>query len=86
MNLANTVFAEVIQIPLATQGGEHADTIKKPTKGSTQQSVLTEFGDPITQTPAVGVPPISRWEYQDYYVYFENNHVIHTVLKHKPIQ
>ena len=83
---ANMVLAEIVQIPLAAQGGEHAAAINKPSKGTTQQSVLAEFGSPIAQTPAVGSPPISRWEYANYYVYFENKHVIHAVLKHKPIE
>lgn len=80
----NLTVAEVIEIPLSTQGGEKSESIQKPSRGASQQDVLTNFGSPVKQTPAVGTPSISRWEYQDYYVYFENNHVIHAVLKHKP--
>jgi hypothetical protein len=30
--------------------------------------------------PAVGRPPISRWEYPGFIVYFEHEHVIHAVV------
>ena len=32
------------------------------------------------QGPAVGNPPISRWEYPGFVVYFEHEHVIHSVV------
>jgi hypothetical protein len=42
--------------------------------------VASRFGDPITKVPAVGKPPISRWEYPGFVVYFERDHVIHSVI------
>jgi hypothetical protein len=32
--------------------------------------------------PAVGEPPISRWEYTGYTVYFEHDLVLHSVIQH----
>jgi hypothetical protein len=40
------------------------------------------FGEPQKQAPAVGDPPITRWIYQDFTVYFEYDRVIHAV-KHR---
>ena len=39
------------------------------------------FGTPIQKYDAVGKPPITRWDYPDYVVYFEYNMVLHTVMK-----
>lgn len=80
---SNNASAEVIQIPLASQAGE-LKSMARPQRGMTKASVSTEFGKPLVIGPAVGDPPITRWEYQDYYVFFEHEHVIHSVLKHRP--
>jgi hypothetical protein len=77
------LHAEVIEIPLASQASE-MQNLERPKTGMTTAQVIDQFGEPLTSTAAVGDPPISRWEYTDYYVYFEYSHVIHTVLKHRP--
>ena len=46
----------------------------------TMDQVATKFGAPTTKVPAVGKPPISRWEYPGFVVYFEAEHVIHSVV------
>jgi hypothetical protein len=51
-----------------------------PTRGMTMDQVATKFGTPVTKVPAVGKPPISRWEYPGFVVYFEADHVIHSVV------
>ncbi len=51
-----------------------------PTRGMTMNQVATKFGAPVTKVPAVGKPPISRWEYPGFVVYFEADHVIHSVV------
>ena len=51
-----------------------------PTRGMTMTQVAAQFGAPETKVPAVGKPPISRWEYPGFVVYFENDHVIHSVV------
>jgi len=53
--------------------------VAAPTRGMTMHQVAAKFGDPVTKIPAVGKPPISRWEYQGFIVYFEYDHVIHSV-------
>jgi len=54
--------------------------VATPTRGMTMDQVESKFGAPVTKVPAVGKPPISRWEYQGFVVYFEVNHVIHSVV------
>ena len=49
------------------------------------ESVEAKYGAPARRVPAVGggtaaQPPITRWEYPGFIVYFEHNHVVHTVV------
>ena len=53
--------------------------VATPERGMTMQQVAAKFGEPATKVPAVGQPPISRWEYPGFVVYFEREHVIHAV-------
>jgi len=53
----------------------------RPTRGMSQASVEDRFGAPNAKQAAVGEPPISRWEYDDFIVYFEFDKVIHAVVK-----
>ena len=54
--------------------------VATPARGMTMEQVATKFGTPVTKVPAVGKPPISRWEYPGFVVYFEATHVIHAVV------
>lgn len=54
--------------------------IPTPTRGMTMEQVTSKFGAPVAKVPAVGKPPISRWEYPGFVVYFEADHVIHSVV------
>jgi hypothetical protein len=54
--------------------------VAAPARGMTMTQVASKFGDPVTKVPAVGNPPISRWEYPGFVVYFERDHVIHSVV------
>lgn len=74
-------------------GAAHADTLQlggtendarfeqpgKPTRGMSQAKVESTYGSPNSKVPAVGEPPISRWEYGGFVVYFEYDKVIHSV-------
>lgn len=55
---------------------------ERPRAGVTMQSVEARFGAPSERRPAVGDPPITRWEYPGFIVYFEYDRVIHAVAKH----
>ncbi len=53
----------------------------KPTRGMTQANVEAEYGNPQSSQAAVGEPPIARWEYANFVVFFEYDRVIHAVTK-----
>jgi hypothetical protein len=50
-----------------------------PHRGITMKQVEKGFGAPIKRYPAVGKPPITRWDYPAFSVYFEYNRVVHSV-------
>ena len=54
--------------------------VATPRRGMTMEQVASKFGSPAAKVPAVGKPPISRWEYPGFIVYFEADHVIHSVV------
>lgn len=55
----------------------------KPTRGMSQARVEQNYGEPSSRRSAVGDPPISRWEYADFVVFFEYDKVIHAVSKRR---
>jgi len=54
--------------------------VRRPWSGMTMSQVEQKFGQPQRKLSAVGDPPITRWVYQKYVVYFERNRVIHAVV------
>jgi hypothetical protein len=50
-----------------------------PTRGMTMAQVEARFGAPSQRYDAVGQPPITRWVYPAFVVYFEYKHVVHAV-------
>jgi hypothetical protein len=54
--------------------------VNTPSRGMTMSQVASKFGEPVSKVAAVGKPPISRWEYPGFVVYFEHDHVIHSVV------
>lgn len=61
---------------------ERAQTMSLPGNGLSQQQVAQSWGEPLQRYAAVGEPPITRWRYNDYSVYFEYDRVISAVLHH----
>lgn len=57
--------------------------VLRPTQGMSMTQVEAKFGAPTNKLPAVGEPPISRWQYSDFEVFFEYDKVIHSVVKHE---
>jgi hypothetical protein len=41
--------------------------------------VEARYGAPVTRHPTVGTPPITRWDYPSFSVFFEHDRVIHSV-------
>lgn len=78
--LSMPLAAEVIIIPVGQQAAEK-QSVERPTTGITKDQVQKRFGDPQEWNDPVGDPPISSWEYPDFVVFFEYDHVLHSVLK-----
>lgn len=54
--------------------------IARPHRGMTMHAVEVKFGAPAARHEAVGEPPISRWDYHGFRVFFERDRVIHAVV------
>jgi hypothetical protein len=59
--------------------------VSLPKRGSSMAQVQSKFGAPQQKVAAIGggskrTPPISRWIYPTFSVYFENSHVVDAVL------
>ena len=54
--------------------------IPRPTSGMTMQAVEQRFGAPRERHPTVGKPPITRWDYDHFAVFFEKDRVIDAVV------
>jgi hypothetical protein len=50
-----------------------------PDRGQSMAAVEARFGAPAARSSAVGQPPITRWSYPNFTVYFEYDHVVHAV-------
>ena len=53
--------------------------VDRPKRGSTMSEVEKHFGAPAEKHPTVGKPPITRWDYSGFSVFFEHDRVIHAV-------
>ncbi|MCB1757887.1 MAG: phosphodiesterase [Gammaproteobacteria bacterium] len=69
------VFADTLNMPTP----ETAQNV--PQRGVYMDDVVAQFGEPVDKKPVVGEPPISRWVYENFRVYFENDQVIHSVSR-----
>jgi len=70
-------LAETIKVPVGEQSQDTPFTV--PKTGMTKAQVEKQFGEALEKTAPVGNPPISQWKYAEYTVYFEYDHVIHSV-------
>lgn len=73
--------AEVLRIPVSQQGNSN---LNLPSYGEPQSRVQQQFGEPNLRHPSVGQPPITRWDYPGFSVYFEHSTVINSVQIHQP--
>jgi hypothetical protein len=55
-------------------------TREVPVRGMSMANVRNAFGEPQEEHPAVGEPPITRWDYDGYSVFFEFDKVLHSVV------
>lgn len=54
--------------------------ISVPTRGMNKDNVRNVFGEPAQEHSPVGDPPITRWDYAGYSVFFEYDKVLHSVI------
>lgn len=96
--IKTAVFAAVLT--LAASLPTQAETLTLPTppgaegnfplQGSRQAEVLRSFGEPTRRHPPISghnarQPPITRWDYPGYSVFFERNTVIDVVRRDVPM-
>ena len=81
LSVAGPAQAEVLLIE-RTEAAHHADL---PQRGMLMNQVTSRYGMPTRKHATVGggsaqQPPITRWDYPAFSVYFENDHVVSAVL------
>jgi hypothetical protein len=72
--VSSAALADELRTPRVT-----SESAGRPARGMSMEKVEATFGAPTSRSPAIGEPPITRWEYPGYTVYFEHQFVIHTV-------
>jgi hypothetical protein len=76
---AGELAAETVAVPVGQQG--QAMHVEVPKMGLSKSQVTARFGEPSEVRGPVGTPPITRWVYAQFTVYFEGDHVIHSVVE-----
>ncbi len=77
--LAGAAHADVLLLDAIDQKVAQAPAM--PDKGMSMASVEQRYGAPSGRRAPVGNPPITRWEYPGFIVFFEYSHVVHSVVK-----
>ena len=72
------VFADVLVIPGVNTS---TDRTELPQNGLSMMQVKQQHGEALQEHNAVGDPPITRWDYESFSVFFEYDRVITAVLK-----
>lgn len=93
--MVKTITTTLAVLALASSVG-HADTLlldgidmdaqtasSRPKAGMSMTAVEASFGAPAERRAAVGQPPITRWDYPQFSVYFEHDLVIHAVARRR---
>jgi len=79
--LAAAARADELKIPVGSQAGAHDAAL--PPHGMLMPRVRAAWGEPALVHDSVGQPPITRWDYPQFSVYFEHDHVVHAVAHHR---
>ena len=74
--VADTLLIDVLE----TEPANSTSGLLRPHHGQTMLVVESKHGAPDNKSTAIGNPPITRWTYPKFSVYFEKNYVIHTVV------
>jgi hypothetical protein len=81
---ASAAQADALVMPEATVSNANL-----PARGMSQTTVVRQFGEPARRFAPVGggspqQPPITRWDYDGWSVFYENSIVIDVVVKDAP--
>jgi hypothetical protein len=74
---AETLLIDAIE----QQPPNNPQGLLRPRSGETMSRVEDRFGKPLAIRGPVGDPPITRWDYPNFSVFFEHDRVIHSVVK-----
>jgi hypothetical protein len=80
-----TGLTMLVALATATASGDTLEMTGAPqandvvARGLSMDQVERRYGEPAQRIGAVGDPPISRWVYPQFVVYFEGQFVIHAV-------
>lgn len=77
-------LSDTLKIPLGQQGSQYTGGL--PQRGNSQNHVLQIWGEPVKRHTSIGQPPITRWDYPGFSVYFEYRHVIRSVRQQSGTQ
>lgn len=77
------LFAAAPAFAYITKDNSHLiveDRLDLPQRGTHATTVLKRFGEPLTRHSPIGQPPISRWDYPGFSVFFEYELALHSVV------
>ncbi|MET0102313.1 MAG: hypothetical protein ABW078_11335 [Sedimenticola sp.] len=78
---APAVTADVLLLDaIAENPANSPQGVERPRNGQTMDQVRARYGEPVKEMPWIGDPPISRWVYDGFTVYFEHELVINAVI------
>lgn len=75
--------------PALAESSASPPSLALPARGQSEALVLQDFGEPLKRHPTAGGgrprhPPITRWDYPGYSVFFENTTVVDVVIENQP--
>ncbi len=84
----SSAYADVLRMEESTRTTvmeAPIEFVATPMRGMSMASVRSSYGEPQTTYPAVGDPPITRWDFENFHVFFEHNMVLHAVVPNQPL-
>ncbi len=63
-----------------------ASGLLRPVNGESMEMVHTRFGNPVEKLSSIGNPPITRWVYNGFTVYFEYDRVVNSAVHLDPAE
>jgi hypothetical protein len=72
--------SEEVALPTHSSAATPAP-VTVPARGQSMSQIEAKFGAPTERHAVIGNPPITRWDYPSFSVFFEHQHVVHTVVK-----